>query len=123
MEVSTRYRDGITILDIVGEIIGNARFELNNVMQEIFGDDCNGIIMNLEEVPMLDSVGLGMITGVYTEMARKEKRLILLNAGQSIQYLLVITKLYQIFEKYNDEDEALESFKKEEEKEEEEANI
>ena len=40
--------------------------------------------------------------------------MVLLNVGRSVRYLLVITKLDQVFEKYDDEDEALESFKAEE---------
>ena len=111
MQVSTRYRDNVAILDISGEIIGDARFQLNKVIQEQLDANRAGIVLNLEEVPMMDSVGLGMLIASYTTLTRRNSKMVLLNVGRSVRYLLVITKLDQIFEKYDDEDEALESFK------------
>lgn len=111
MELSTRYNDNVAILDISGEIIGDARFDLNKAIQEEVEANRAGLILNMEEVPMMDSVGLGMLVGVYTSLTRKGAKMVLLNVGRSVRYLLVITKLDQIFEKYDDEEEALESFK------------
>ena len=104
----------MAILDISGEIIGDARLDLNKVIQQEVESNRKGLILNLEEVPMMDSVGLGMLVGVYTSPTRKGAKVVLLNAGRSVRYLLVITKLDQIFEKYDEEDEALDSFKTEE---------
>ena len=112
MEISTRYRDNVAILDISGEIIGDARFDLNAAIQEQIDSNRAGLILNLEEVPMMDSVGLGMLVAAYTSLSRKQTQMALLNVGRSVRYLLVITKLDQIFEKYDDEEEALESFRK-----------
>jgi anti-sigma B factor antagonist len=112
MEISTRKRDNVAILDIRGEIIGNARFDLNTAIQEQVDSDVTGLIINLDEVPMMDSVGLGMLVAAYTSLTKKEKKVVLLNVGRSVRYLLVVTKLDQIFEKYDDENEAVESFKK-----------
>lgn len=112
MEISTRIRDNVAILDIRGEIIGDARFDLNTAIQEQVDSDIDGLIINLDEVPMMDSVGLGMLVAAYTSLTKKEKKVVLLNVGRSVRYLLVVTKLDQIFEKYDDEDDAIGSFKK-----------
>lgn len=111
MQISTRYRENIAILDVSGEIIGESRLDLNKAIQEQIDSNRAGLILNLEEVPMMDSVGLGMLVAAYTSIARKGAKMVLLNVGRSVRYLLVITKLDQIFEKYDDEDEAVESFK------------
>ena len=111
MEISTRYQNNVAVLDISGEIIGDARFDLNKAIQEEVEANRAGLILNLEEVPMMDSVGLGMLVGAYTSLTRKGTKMVLLNPGRSVKYLLVITKLDQVFEKYDDEEEALESFK------------
>lgn len=111
MEIQKRYVDNIAILDISGEIIGDARFDLNKAIQEEVEANRGGLVLNLEEVPMMDSVGLGMLVGAYTSLTRKGTKVVLLNVGRSVRYLLVITKLDQIFEKYDDEEEALDSFK------------
>ena len=111
MEISKRYRDNVAILDITGEIIGDARMDLNTAIQTEIDSDRAGLILNLEEVPIMDSVGLGMLIAAYTSLTKKGTKMVLLNVGRSIRYLLVITKLDQIIEKYDEEDEALESFK------------
>ena len=111
MEISKRYRDNVAILDISGEIIGDARFDLNAAIQKEIDANRTGLILNLEEVPMMDSVGLGMLVAAYTSLTRNDAKMVLLNVGRSVRYLLTITKLDQVFEKYDDEEEALESFK------------
>ena len=92
--------------------MGNARFDLNTAIQDQVNSDVDGLIINLDEAPMMDSVGLGMMVADYILLTKKEKKIVLLNVGRSIRYLLIVNKIDQIFEKYDDEDEAVESFKK-----------
>ena len=115
MELSVRIRENVAILDISGDIVGDARLALGEAIQEQVDSDRDGVIVNLEEVPVMDSVGLGMLVAGYTSLTRKGKKIVLLNVGRSVRYLLVITKLDTVFEKYDDEDEALASFKKKDE--------
>ncbi len=110
MEISTRFRDNVAILDIKGDIVKNSRFVLNEHIQEQIDDGIFMIILNLEEVPMMDSVALGVIIAGLTQLIKKYGKLVLLNVGRSVRYLLVVTQLDQYFEKYDDEDKALESF-------------
>jgi len=110
MEISKRYCNNVAILDISGEIIGDARLDLNKAIQEEAESDCAGLILNLKKVPMMDSVGLGMLVGAYTSLTRRGTKMVLLNPTRPVKYLLVITKLDQIFEKHDNESEALKSF-------------
>ncbi|MDD5433250.1 MAG: STAS domain-containing protein [Candidatus Pacebacteria bacterium] len=115
MEISVRYKEDITIFDLWGELVGDARFDFNKILREELDKPHNkpqkGIIINLKEVPMIDSVGLGIFVAAYTTLTKQSQKLVLLNVGRSIRYLLITTKLNQIFEKYYDEEEAIESFK------------
>ncbi len=111
MEISKRKIDGIVIFDIKGEITGEKRFTLSDDISAEIQADCAGIILNLAEVPLLDSVGLGALVAAYTAISKKNRKIVLLNANSAVHYLLVVTKLDQIFEKYDDEKEALKSFK------------
>ncbi len=104
MEISTRQRDNrdnVVIIDIKGDIIGESRFALNKHIEEQIDTGILGIILNLNEVPMMDSVALGMIAAELTQLIKKDGKLVLLNAGRSVRYLLVVTKLDQFFEKYD----------------------
>lgn len=116
-KVSVRYRDNIAILDVTGVAIGGftggyTRDELNTALQEQIDQGRAGIILNLERVLTIDTVALGMLVRAYTQLAKKETKIVLLNVGKDIEDLLSLIKLGQVFEKYNDENEALESFKK-----------
>ena len=68
------------------------------------------ILLNLADVPYVDSAGLGEIVRCYTTVSRKGGRLKLLNLTKKIQDLLAITKLLTVFETYDSEDEAVRSF-------------
>ena len=68
------------------------------------------ILLNLADVPYVDSAGLGEIVRCYTTVSRKGGRLKLINLTKKIQDLLAITKLLTVFETYDSEDEAVRSF-------------
>ena len=69
------------------------------------------LVLNLEAVPYIDSAGLGEIVRTYTSISRQGGKLKLLNVSKRIYDLLVITKLYTVFEVKEDEKDAIASFK------------
>ncbi len=99
MEVSVRCKQGVVFLDVVGEVIGQARFDLNNEIQKQLGSDCLGVVVNLEKVQIIDPVFLGMLIANQSSAKRKGKRLIISDPGRSVQYLFVMTKVEHIFRK------------------------
>jgi len=68
------------------------------------------LILNLAEVPYIDSAGLGEIVRTYTTVSRQGGSLKLLNLTKRIQDLLAITKLLTVFETFESENEAVKSF-------------
>ena len=59
----------------------------------------------------VDSSGIGELIANYTTISRDGGQLKLLNLTEKIQNLLVITKLLTVFDSFEDEGEALNSFK------------
>jgi len=114
MNVKIRERDGVTILDIQGRIIGSDSLELKSVIDDLIASKAEGevkILLNLAKVPMMDSSGLGVVVAAYTSVQRKKGRIALVNLGRSTRQLIVMAKLMTIFETYDDEDKAIASFK------------
>lgn len=96
------------ILDISGEIMGEARLDLSKAIQKALEtEEIKGIILNLKDVPIVDSVALAGITTCYTQAWRKGIKLVLLAPNRSVCHLLVITKMDNTFEKYWTEEEAI----------------
>jgi anti-sigma B factor antagonist len=68
------------------------------------------IVLNLAAVPYIDSAGLGEIVRTYTTVSRQGGNLKLLNLTKRITDLLAITKLLTVFETYESENDAVQSF-------------
>jgi len=113
MNVNIRPKDGVTILDIQGRIIGPDSLQLKQIIDEEIAsfEEEPKLLLNLAKVPMMDSSGLGVVVAAYTSVRRKNGRIALLNLGKSTKQLIVMAKLIMIFETYDDEDEAIASFK------------
>lgn len=110
MTVNIREREGVTILDIEGKIIGRDALELKKIIDDIISNKGDGepkLLLNLAEVPMMDSSGLGVIVAAYTSIQRKKGKIALLNLGKSIDNLIVMAKLITLFPRYDDEDRAI----------------
>ena len=113
MEINIRKRDGVTIFDIDGRIIGSDALRLKHLIDEQIVESetgCVKIILNLGKVRIIDGSGLGAIVSTYMNTQKKGGRISLLNVTGDLNSLLVIAKLLTIFDRYNDEDEAIASF-------------
>ena len=98
MHIEERVVGGVTILDLKGKI--------HSLIQQ----DRKRILLNLGDVPYIDSAGLGEVVRTYTTVSRQGGQLKLVNLTKRITDLLMITKLLTVFETFDTEPEALKSF-------------
>lgn len=111
MKITERQVKDVTILDLEGKIlIGEGDDALREAVTRVVDSGKSKVILNLAEVPYVDSAGLGEIVRCYTTVSRKNGRLKLLNLTKKIRDLLSITKLLTVFETFEDEAEAVNSF-------------
>ncbi len=113
MKIDERAVDGVTVLDLQGKmLIGEGDELLREKVNQLVENGTEKIVLNLAEVPYVDSAGLGEIVRCYTTVSRKNGKLKLLNLTKRIHDLLSITKLLTVFETYDSEEDAVKSFKK-----------
>ena len=113
MKIDERAVDGVTVLDLQGKmLIGEGDELLREKINQLVENGTERIVLNLAEVPYVDSAGLGEIVRCYTTVSRKNGKLKLLHLTKRIHDLLSITKLLTVFETYDTEEEAVKSFKK-----------
>jgi anti-sigma B factor antagonist len=111
MKIDERQVQDVTILDLHGKImIGDGDDALRDAVSKAVDAGKTKLLLNLADVPYVDSAGLGEIVRCYTTVSRKGGRLKLINLTKKIQDLLAITKLLTVFETYDAEDEAVKSF-------------
>jgi anti-sigma B factor antagonist len=111
MKITERLVGDVVILDLQGKIlIGEGDDQLREAVTKLADSGRTKILLNLAEVPYVDSAGLGEIVRCYTTVSRKGGKLKLLHLTKKIQDLLAITKLLTVFETYENEEEAIKSF-------------
>jgi anti-sigma B factor antagonist len=111
MKIVERQIGDVVILDLHGKIlIGEGDDALREAVTKLADAGKTKILLNLADVPYVDSAGLGEIVRTYTTVSKKGGKLKLLNLTRKIQDLLSITKLLTVFETYESENDAVRSF-------------
>ena len=68
------------------------------------------LLLNLAEVSYIDSSGIGEMVSGFTTVSNQGGSVKLLNLTKRVKDLLQITKLYTVFEVFEDEAAAVRSF-------------
>jgi anti-sigma B factor antagonist len=111
MQIEERVVEDVTILDLKGKItLGEGDEALKDKINSLIHQNRKRILLNLEDVPYIDSAGLGEIVRTYTTVSRQGGQLKLVNLTKRITDLLSITKLLTVFETFDSESEALKSY-------------
>lgn len=63
LTVTRRQREGRTILHVVGEVDVSTAPRLRDELSRAIADGCHDLIVDLSDVPFLDSTGLGVLVG------------------------------------------------------------
>ena len=112
LDVKQRQAGDVSILDLRGSVrMGDGAISLRNAIRGLIEQGNKKILLNLAGVKNIDSSGIGELIANYTTMSRDGGQLKLLKLTDKIRDLLVITKLLTVFDSYDDEAEALNSFK------------
>lgn len=111
LEIRERSVGDVVILEMFGKItIGEGSVQLRDAVSNLLDSGRNKIILNLSGVNYVDSSGIGELVSRYTTTKNAGGRLKLLSPPKKIKDLLMITKLLTVFEIYEDEQAAVDSF-------------
>jgi len=111
MQIEERAVGEVVVLDLKGRVtLGDGDELLKDKVNSLVNRGFKKIVLNLAEVPYVDSAGLGEIVRTYTTVSRQGGSLKLLNLTKRISDLLSITKLLTVFETFDSEGEAIKSF-------------
>jgi anti-sigma B factor antagonist len=111
LKMRTREAGGVIIIDLSGQItLGEATAALRDEVRDQAANGSNKILLNLADVTYIDSAGLGELTAAYTSIKNRGGQLKLLNLTKRVNDLMQITKLYTVFDVYDEEKKAVASF-------------
>jgi anti-sigma B factor antagonist len=111
LEVRQRDVENILILDLHGRLVaGPDAMDLRRTLSELSSSGKVNAILNLRHVDYIDSTGLGTLVVGHTTFRRAGGSMKLLHISKRSAELMILTKLSTVFEMYNDEKSAIDSF-------------
>ena len=112
LTIASREVDGVAVLDLSGRItLGEGSVQIRDAIRELLGKGRKSILLDLGEDNYIDSSGLGELVSAYTSARNQSAALKLLKLTKKVHDLLQLTKLYTVFDIYDDEALAISSFK------------
>ncbi len=111
MKINKREREGVTILEVEGKVtIGKGDVVLRETVHSAIGDGPVKMLINLGQVTTIDSSGVGELVSAFTTVTNRGGKLKLVNLPPKVNDILQITQLITVFEVFESEDEAIQSF-------------
>jgi anti-sigma B factor antagonist len=112
LNINDRQVGNVTVLDIDGNLrIGEGSAMLQKAIRRLLQEGQTRILLNLSRVDYIDSSGLGELVAGHVAMGKKGGQIKLLHLTHRVRELMTITKLLTVFDAYEDESEAIDSFK------------
>jgi anti-sigma B factor antagonist len=113
LKISSREVEGVIVLDLSGRItLGEGSVQLRDAIRGLISKGSKNILLNLGDVNYIDSSGLGELVSAFTTAKNQQADVKLLNLTKKVHDLLQLTKLYTVFDIYDDEAHAIAIFKK-----------
>lgn len=111
LDIQEREREGIVILKLHGRItVGPEASGLRDRISALNAAGTRNVVLDLAEVDYIDSTGLGALVICATSLRKSGGNVKLLNLNRRNIELLVMTKLATVFEIFNDEQDAINSY-------------
>lgn len=112
LKINVRNVNGIAVVDCAGRIVfGDEAASLRETVKQVIAEN-NRIVLNLANVNYIDSGGLGTMVGLYTTARSAGGTIKLAALTKRVGDVLQITKLLTVFDVYDDDKKAVESFPK-----------
>jgi anti-anti-sigma factor len=92
----------IHIYKLRGPLVLGNMFEFQTALRS----DTASIILDLTDVPYLDSAGLGIIVNAYVARQKSGRKLLIVGANERVGALIKVTRLENVFEVFQSVDAA-----------------
>ena len=111
VKLTTHVKGDVTIVDVSGKLtLGEGTSAFRSTIRELVQGGSRKIVLNMADVSYMDSSGLGELVAAHTTVTTAGGEIKLLNLAKRVHDLLKLTKLYTVFEAFEDEAAAVGSF-------------
>jgi anti-sigma B factor antagonist len=111
MNVSARKVGDLTILDLSGKILGGAESDpLRRELERVLDRGDWKLLINLTDVPWMNSAGLGILLSAYSRMKDRGGQVRFFGVGERVRGILKTTKLLTVLDVLDDEEAGIRGF-------------
>lgn len=110
LSVDIRERDGVTIIDLIGDVTTFAEEKINTAYTQVSNLGARYILMNFRQNDYINSAGIAILIGIVTEVNRNSQKLAVSGLSQHFQKIFRMVGLAQYASIYQTEDEAIQAF-------------
>ena len=111
LTIRERQINNASVLDLEGKLkLGEGNQEFHDAIRALVEKGRKNIVINLENVSSIDSSGLGELVAGYVAVTRSGGQINLLHLSKRVHELMFMTKLLTVFDVYDSESEAVNSF-------------
>ncbi len=111
MKLSTKEISGVMILKMEGSMLGGPEAsELNNALHKLIEAKKKKVVVDLGDVSLMNSSGLGMLIGGVTTMRNAGGDLKIAHATEKVVQVFKITKVHSVIEIHDTVKSAVESY-------------
>jgi len=97
MEIKLRRSDTIYVIDVLGEMDLYNAFKLKEVVRKMIEKKIRKYVINLDQVPYIDSSGIGALLQVFADIKKNGLSLTITGVKGSVRKVIELTKLAQYF--------------------------
>ena len=111
VKLNTRQVGDVTVVDVSGRVtLGEGSSTIRETLRDLTAKGNRKILLNLSAVSYIDSTGIGELVAGFTSAANAGGTVKLLGLTKHVKDVLMISKLYTVFEVHEDEAHAVRSF-------------
>jgi anti-sigma B factor antagonist len=111
VDIDVRKFGKVHTIRLKGQLkLGEAVDELRSTLDGLVAESGFSVVLNMTEVPMADSSGVGVLVRYQSSLKQKGGAMKLVNPSKLVSQTLKILGLLSVFEVFQDETAAVQSF-------------
>jgi len=107
-----RHTGAVSLVDLSGRLTSFEAGALREAISRLLKEGRKNIVLNLSALQYLDSSGIGELARAYVAVVKQGGEMKAIGLSSRVEEILKVTKLYQVFPEFPNEEAALESFPK-----------
>lgn len=97
MQTSVERLEDKVIVQPAEDLVGGGVGELRTMLRIVTGENCRDLVLDLRQVRMIDSSGIGLLVAAHNSMRRQAGRLSVVHASADILHLMRSMRIHQHF--------------------------